>query len=587
MTATTEPSVIETVTVAPAPAGRPGSGGRFRLRPLSLITAVVAGVFALLLTYPLVRLVLEVFVDDGGLTAEPFREAFALPGIWGTIRNTLLIVVGATVLATTLACIFAWLNERTDARLGFIAEIMPITPLLVPAIAGTVGWVFLLAPRSGMVNVLLRDVLGALGVDAGTEGPINLFTVWGLIFLYVLVLLPYVYLPIAAALVRLDPALEEASRVAGVGPFRTFLKVVVPAIKPSIAGGMLVAVVMGLATFSVPIIVGTSAGIDVLSVRIYTLLTFAYPPSTEPAVALSLVLLVFVLMGSVLQRRVIKSGGHATIGGKGTRGNVVQLGRWRPVSRTLMVVFVIIASMLPLLGLFYVSLQAFWRSSLSFQGLSFANYYEVLIDREVTSSALQNSLMLGVAGAILGMLAATLLALYVGGGARGGKFVDGLAKSPGAFSHIVLAVAFLAAFAGPPFRIGGTLLLLFMAYVLFNMPQGYLTAFSSYTQLSRELSEASAISGAGPGRTLRRILLPLMLPGLVGGAAVLFVLGIGEVTASALLAGTQTPVIGFVIVDLWTSGTFPQIAALGAIMTLVTATVTSLLLYFGKSRARV
>lgn len=586
MTATTEASVAETVTAAPMPSGRPGRGSRLRLRPLSLITAVVAGAFALLLTYPLVRLVFEVFVDDGGLTAEPFRQAFALPGIWGTIRNTLLIVVGATILATTLACVFAWLNERTDARLGFIAEIMPITPLLVPAIAGTVGWVFLLAPRSGTINVLLRDVLGAMGFDVGNDGPINLFTVWGLIFLYVLVLLPYVYLPIAAAMVRLDPALEEASRVAGVGPFKTFLKVVIPAIKPSIAGGMLVAVVMGLATFSVPIIVGTSARIDVLSVRIYTLLTFSFPPSTEPAVALSLVLLAFVLVGSLLQRRVVKSGAHATIGGKGTRGDVVRLGRWRSVARTMMVLFVLVASVMPLLGLFYISLRPFWTAELTFQGLSFANYREVLFEREVTSSALQNSLMLGVIGAILGMLAATLLALYVGGGARGGKFVDGLAKAPGAFSHIVLAVAFLGAFAGPPFRIGGTLLLLFLAYVLFNMPQGYLTAFSSYTQLSRELSEASAISGAGPGRTLRRILLPLMMPGLVGGAAVLFVLGIGEVTASALLAGTRTPVIGFVIVDLWTSGTFPQIAALGAIMTVVTATVTCLLLYFGKSRAR-
>jgi iron(III) transport system permease protein len=586
MTTTAQPSVTETVTVTPAPTGRGRRGARFSLRPLSLLTAVVALAFALLLTYPLVRLILEVFVDDGGLTAEPFREAFALPGIWGTIRNTLLIVVGATVLATLLACLFAWLNERTDARLGFVADVMPITPLLVPAIAGTVGWVFLLAPRSGILNVLLRDLLGAVGIDIGDEGPINLFTVWGLVFLYTLVLLPYVYLPIAAAMVRLDPALEEASRVAGVGPFRSFLKVVVPAIKPAIAGGMLVAVVMGLATFSVPIIVGTSARIDVLSVRIYTLLTFSFPPSTEPAVALSVVLLVFVLLGSLLQRRVVKSGAHATIGGKGTRGDVVRLGRFKPVARTLMVLFVAVASVLPLLGLFYISLRPFWTASLDFQNLSFANYQEVLINREVTSAALQNSVMLGAAGAILGMLAATLLALYVGGGSRGGKFVDGLAKAPGAFSHIVLAVAFLAAFAGPPFRIGGTLLLLFMAYILFNMPQGYLTAFSSYTQLSRELSEASAISGAGPGRTLRRILLPLMLPGLVGGAAVLFVLGIGEVTASALLAGTQTPVIGFVIVDLWAGGTFPQIAALGAIMTVVTATVTCLLLYFGKSRAR-
>ncbi|WP_054679835.1 ABC transporter permease [Microbacterium sp. No. 7] len=573
------------VDIAP-PVAAPRRKARVRLRPLDIVAIVLGLAFGVLLVFPIATVLIQVFVTGDTPGVEPFANALALPDIGQTFLNTAIVVVLSTVLAVAIAVGFAWLNERTSARLGFIASVLPLTPLLVPTLAGTVGWVFLLAPRAGILNVALRDyVLTPLGI-APAEGPINIFSFSGLVFLYMLNIIPFIYLPVSAALSRLDPALEEASRVSGRGPVATLFRVTIPAIRQAIFGGVLIGLVIGLGTFSIAVIVGTSARIDVLAVRVYTLLTQSYPPYLAEAVALSAFLLVVVVTLSVLQRWLGTKGGHAQIGGRGVGAAKVDLGvAGDIVARTIMIVFVALSSVIPLLGLVYVSLRGYWSPVITFEGLSLNAYKTVMFDNRITSLALVNSIVLSVAAALITLVVATLITLYAA--TRGGflaRALDALAKAPGGLSHLVIAVAFLAALAPPPFRMSGGLLILLLAYIVFYMPQAYVSASSSYAQLSRELSEASAMSGASEVRTLTRIILPLMLPGLAGGAVVLFVLNMSEVTGSALLSGTGAPVVGFVMIDLWQNGTFPTIAALGVIMTVVTTTVTLLLMFFGNRR---
>jgi iron(III) transport system permease protein len=255
------------------------------------------------------------------------------------------------------------------------------------------------------------------------------------------------------------------------------------------------------------------------------------------------------------------------------------------VARGLMVLFIALSSVVPLLGLIYISLVGSWRPEIGFGGMSLDSYRTVLVDNPMTSTALRNSVLLAVVGGLLTLLVATLMAIFVA--QRGGwasKILDGLAKAPGGLSHLVLAIALLLAFSGPPFRLGTSLGILFLAFLVFFMPQAYVSAASAHAQVSRELGEASLISGAGPVRTLARIIVPLMLPGLVGGGIILFVLIMSEVTGSALLAGPRTPVVGFVMLDLWANGTFSTIAALGVIMTIISTAVALVLLRVGRAR---
>ena len=238
-----------------------------------------------------------------------------------------------------------------------------------------------------------------------------------------------------------------------------------------------------------------------------------------------------------------------------------------------------------MIGLLLVALNGFWTPNIRWTKLSFASFYQVLVEDQLTKTALLNSLSLGVLGATIGIIAAAILALFV---QRSGKtvatFIDASIKLPAAISSIVLAVGFLLAFAGPPFNLGGTFLILLLAYLTLYMPQASVAADAAASQVGRELAEASHISGAANGRTFWRISLPLMAAGLAAGWALLFVRMIGDLTASSILAGTNNPVVGFRILEVFEGASYASLAALSTVLTMVSFAVIMALLFFTRTR---
>ena len=490
------------------------------------------------------------------------------------LRNTTLVVGVAGAIALCVGALFAWLNERTDARIGWLAEILPLISMFVPALASTVGWVFLAEPKVGVLNNLLRNAAAAVGVTI-TEGPLNIYSWYGLIFAYAVFLTPFAYLSIMSGFQSLDPSLEEAARTCNAGPWRTFRTVTFPSLRPAIGGAILVLVTMGFAMFSVPVIIGTRADIDILPVLIVHDVTQAYPVDFTSAVGRSGLLLVIVLAAWYVQRRLVggEEQAYATIGGKASRASVVSLGRLRWPARMLMYAYLAVAAVIPFLGLLAVSLQRFWSPTLDPAALTFANYQR-LMQRDEVRQGLQNSLTYGLLCATAVVVAAFFLTHVTElRGGRLGRTVDGIVKIPAAVTHIVIAIALILTFGGPPFGWAGTALILLAGYVVMYFPQASFYTTAAMQQIGRPLIEASVMSGAGPGRTARRILWPLMLPSMLAGWALIFVLMFGDVTGSAMLASPRSPVVGFVMLDKWTTGTFPQIAALGVVMTLVSTVV--------------
>ncbi|WP_353144727.1 ABC transporter permease subunit, partial [Paracoccus sp. (in: a-proteobacteria)] len=205
------------------------------------------------------------------------------------------------------------------------------------------------------------------------------------------------------------------------------------------------------------------------------------------------------------------------------------------------------------------------------------HYERILLTKKLTQSALLDSLFLGVTGGITAMVVAGILAIYIRRNARAGNFVDGVTKFPAAFSHVIIGIGFLIAFSGPPLHLAGTLTILFLAYVIMYLPEASIAANSAFSQVGKELVEASEMAGAGEARTFRKIILPLTLPGMLSGAALVFVLMIGELTASSMLAGVRFPVVGFVIIDIWESGQFGELAALATTITVLASGIIALL----------
>jgi iron(III) transport system permease protein len=550
-------------------------------RSFQVVAILLAVSLTLLVLYPLGRTFTSIAVSDEGLVGA-MESAITSRDIGRILRSTALIVGLAVVLAAVIGSTFAWLSERTDASMGWVTRLLPIIPMLIPPIAGAVGWVTLGSPVAGYVNVFTRWIMRMFGSEI-VRGPFTIQSWYGAVFVYMLYLVPLVYITVAAALRNVDPAIEEAARSCGARPARVARTITLPSVRPAIGAGILLSLIYGLSLYSIPAVLLYSAGTEVLSVRIVNLMR-EYPPRIGTAMGLGVVMMVTIGSGLWLQRRILRRSRFATISGRSARPTPIRLGILKWPARVLMIGYIASTALLPLFGLMLVSLQPFWNASVRWELLTMERYRELLSTSTQARQALINSITMSTYGATVAMLVAAIVSVYAGRrmSSAVGRITDFTTKLPGAVSNVIIGVAFIGAFAGPPFRLSGTLLILFLAYIVITLPQSSFNASAAYAQVGQDLEEASLASGATQARTVRKIVLPLMIPGLAAGWAMVFVLMAGDVTASALLAGPGNPVVGSFMLDQVNFGTYGMLTAVGVLLVLVSAVVVFTFLYISQ-----
>lgn len=543
-----------------------------RRSPYSVVVTAIAALLALLAIYPLIRVLLRLFVVDGSLDTSAIGETLGQDDLWKLLGTTLFVVVASSLVAVVIGTVLAWLNERTDARIGVAADAITLAPFIMPPIASAIGWVLLFSPKAGLANGIMRDALGAVGIEV-TEGPVNIFTMYGLVMAYAVFMVPYVFLLASAGLRNVDPAIEEQSRICGSSTWRTLWKVTIPSIRPSLGGAAILLVWFGFALYSIPSVIGTGAGIEVLPVRIVNLVNFTSPPQTDVAVGLSMFIVLAVGIAWTAQNRVLARSRHATVGGKGVAARPVRLGRWKWPARMVFFAYLGISTILPIGALLITALNGFWTPDWSVSNFDLDAFRQVL-EPGNNRNSLINSLQLAFVGALIGIAAAALLSVHVNRTKTWtSKVLDGAVRLPAILGSIVIGVGVILAFSGSPFNLHGTTTILLLAYVILYLPQASVASDAAVSQVGKELPEAAYISGAASGRTLRKVQLPIMASGLAAGWALLFVRMVGDLTASALLSGSGNRVVGFQILETYTSGTYGTLAALSLITTLVTAGV--------------
>lgn len=575
------PTGFPPATAAPA---RPSFERRraFRNGWFGLVSGAVGTVCAAIVVYVVARLALRLFFTDGHFDSEVVSRVLSYGGLTATLLNTIAIVFVSMALSICIGAFFAWLMERTDARIGWLAGLLPMFSMILLPIAGAIGWVFLLAPQAGFINALLRGALDWFGVTL-TSGPLTIYSWTGMILLYTAYMIPFAFLMISTGLRNSDPSMEEAARISGASLFQTLRHVTIPVLRPSLGAAALYIIWFGFSFFSVPVVIGTELGINVLAVEIVRLVTFTYPSDIPVAIGLSVFLIIALGTAWYFQGRILRANRHASLGGKGRRGAIVKLGRARPWAQATLWLYVLLTFVLPLGALILVALNGYWTANISWGQLEIANLWTGAFENRAAARSLGNSLRLAAIGATTAVLIAAVFSLYLrNANSRWARFLDGVIKLPSALSAIVIGLGFVLAFAGPPFSLGNTFAILLLCYVVLFLPQATISADAAAAQIDRQLTEASWVAGAGGGRTFLRISLPLMVPGLIAGWGLLFVWMTGELNASIMLSGTRVPVIGFQILQIFQTGGFPVLASLALI--LVAINIVVLLAAYGFER---
>lgn len=554
-----------------------------RVGVYGIVVLGLAGLILFVTGFPLLRMLQQAFLPNGSFSPDLWTRVFSGRGLGEAVINTTILAVACNILCIPIAVTFAWLNERTDARMGVLSTFFPIIPLLLPPSTLAIGWLFLGDPNAGFIPIFVKWLFSFVGVDIGDFG-FSIYSWFGLIFVYVLFLLPGAYVIIAAAFRQLDPSLEEAARMSGKSRIRCLFQVSMPAIKPALGSAMLLTTIAAVEVYSIAAIIAGPAQIIVLPTYLTRLVNGRFPPAIDEAVCIGLLMMAVVASIWILQRRFTVKAQYAKIGGMGVRANRISLGRSKFIARFFMIIYLLMTSLLPIGALLIVSMQKFWTPKFSFSALSIDNLINALIV-PASAVAIRNSMILGIVAGTITVLITGALAIYareVGG--KLGDWLGLLTKVPSAMSTLVLSLGLLLAFGASPFYMSGTLYILIVAYVIARMPNAAIAAESSVAQIGDQLVEASRVHGATRGRTFWRVLIPLTLPGMAAGWALIFADIVGDLTAAAILSGPRNMVIGYRIQDIYDSGTYSHLAALAMVVTVFSAVAVGLVLRFARPR---
>ena len=528
--------------------------------------ASAALALVVLIALPLAFLVAGSVTSESGFTLAHFRDAVSSRLYVQALRNSLVLGAATAVLSVAIGLPLAWAVSRTNVPGKRFIYLTAIVSYLTPPFLTAIAFVNLFSPRAGLVNRFFRDVLG---IPALT---FDVFSMAGLILVTVPHTFPFVYLLAASALESVDSSMEESAQILGAGRWRTAVAVTGPLVAPAVLSGALVAFVNAIALFGSQAIVGLPGRVFTLPTRIYAL--FDYPPQYGLASALSLIFVALTVAALYLQRGYLARRSYVTLGGKGSRPRLVDLGsaRWGVLGFCVAVFVIAVAA--PYLTLLAVSVSRSWGLRF-WQNLTLEHYRFVLLEYDVTRRAIVNSLILASATATLAVLVGSLVGwLDLRTALRGRKLLDYASLVPLGLPGIVVAVALIQFWLRVPLPIYGTLLIILLAYTGRFIPLGVRSANAAFRQIDPSLEETARVTGAGWLRTFRSVTLPLARPGLFAGWLLVFVPALQELSASILLFSSGSITLAVAVYNLYETGALGPVAALAIVtMAIITAAI--------------
>jgi iron(III) transport system permease protein len=517
-------------------------------------------------------------------TVKHYRTLFSDPSTYRTLANTVGFAATAVAVSLLFAVPTAWLVERTDLPGKNLVFALITIGVLVPTFFTAMGWVFLLHPRIGIINKYLMEWLGL------EQAPFNIATLMGMGWVEGLGLSSIAFIMVVATYRAMDPSLEEAARVHGMGMFRTLRYVTLPLTMPGIVAASIYVFTIGLSAFEVPAIIGMSNKIFTFSTYIfYKIQPLEELPSYGTAGAVSTLLIALALLLSWGYFRVLRfSHRYAVVTGKGYRPRVVELGRsGAAVAWLFLGSFFIVAKVLPFLLLVWASLLKFFQppSVAAFEQVSLANFYA--LPWSLLLHGARNTLILMVGVPTLALLVCLAISWTVlRSGLKWRLVFDAVAFLPHAVPNLILAIAavfsalFLLRDVVPLY---GTLTIVVLVYTISRISFATRILNNSLAQIHPELEEAAYVGGLRLVQVMRKILLPLLKPALVYAWLWMALLCYRELTmASVLVTSQENVTLPMIVWGLWLGGSLNQAAAANLVVLGLMLPAVIIYLYFGR-----
>ena len=517
----------------------------------NLIKAFILIIVFFIFIMPVLRLVIMSFIGDDGMTSDFYRDVLSSDRTWTVLSNTAIIVILSTLISSVLGIVFAWLIAYTDIRAKNIIQLFIFLPFIIPSYIISLAWVDFFGGQ-GTLNTILEW----FGMASGGW---NLYSFSGIIVVMGISHFPLVYLFTVNVFRRIPREMEHAARASGAGRWHSFKNILIPMALPGIASGTFIAFLGSLDNFGTPAFLGIPGNITVLSTYIYQQVIGFGTSSFNYAAVLSVVLGVIAVIGLLIQWFLLR---------KSKRIQTTQLdmepryhlGRKKYIIEFLISLFFLVTSIFPLLSMASSSFLNAYGLSFTPENLSLDNF-EYVMTSSSTYDAIMNSLKFAGVTAGIGLFIGTFIAyIRVRKGGNTIRTVETAITIPYALPGTVLALAMIFTWINPIPRVDwnpgiyGSAMIMYIAYFtrfLLLQVRGSITAFQ---QVDIEIEEAAQVNGSKAMVKWRKILIPLILPGVLSGTVLVFLTALTELTVSALLYSSTSETIGVSILSFQQSG---------------------------------
>ncbi|WP_418695836.1 ABC transporter permease [Acidaminococcus intestini] len=543
-----------------------------RLDSKFMVIALSVLILLYFIVLPLAVLIIDSVVVDGHLDVSSYLTVYGQAVNMRALTNTAKISILVMILSVLITFPLAWLIGRTDLPGRKKFRTILVASYMIPPYVGAIAWTQLLNPDVGYLNALLKTIFSL------SKAPFNIYTEGGLIWVLTLFYSPFAFITISRAMEKMDPTLEEASRVSGASPLRVLWDVTLPLMAPSIlAGGLLVFIGAGSA-FGIPAIVGMPGNIEVLTTRIVSFVYMGNDSGIRNATTLAVSLMILANGLLFFMTWFMGRKDYTTIGGKSTRPALVELGKWKGLATFLVAVYAFIAVILPLGSIVITSFMVSMSKGLSLDIFGFDAWIPVLENSQYLD-CIWRSLGYAFIAATIGTILSLFVAyLSVKTHVKGRSLPDLLVMVGGSTPSVVIALALIITFSGNyGLNLYSTMWILIVSYLVKYMTMSVRTIAASLSQVSSSLEEAGLNSGAGWLRICKDIIMPLIAPSIVAGWFLIFMPSFYELTMSNLLYGSDTQTIGVLLYELQTYAD-TQNASVMSVIILIIVMVGNLIL---------
>lgn len=555
MTSTTlsrpEPPSQPTAPAAPARRARLTSSDRF-------VYLLAIPVFLIIAFFVVIPMLSTGFASGGGAGLGANYTTF----FSGSSRTALVLSIGISIASVILCGIIGTLMAVLLNRFQFpgrrALEVVAVLPMALPPLIGAVSFVFLFS-ETGIVPRFLQQSLGIPASATAVTG------IAGVLLVHAFTMYPFFYLSVAAGLAGLDSSLEQAAANLGASRYKVWVTVILPMLTPALVSGALLTFMISMASFTAPQLYN----VQTLTMQIVSTRTGGNDAlAAAQSTVLAIVSILFLIGMRWYQGRRI----HRSVSKGVQRDRVATTGLMSYVALFGSVILSLIL-LAPIAVIFLVSfsVDSSWTTQVLPDQYTWSNYATIFTDPASLlpiNVSVQTAFIATLVAIVIGGAAAWIIARWPG--RRGKTLLDIAIMLPWALPGTVIGINLVTAFNEPsPTNLGlvlvGSILILPVAYFVRYVPLIFRSTGASLDQIDPSLEQAARSLGAGSFRTLRTVTMPLVAKGILAGALLAFVDGVGEYVASVIIYPAGFPPMSVAIYDRIYSAEFGSAAAYGSL----------------------